>query len=55
MVFGQDFLPGAVAGPGVGTSAVLDENWFQNYYSTFTFLGQPFYEGASFVKLRESR
>jgi TonB-linked SusC/RagA family outer membrane protein len=53
VVFGQDFMPGAVAGPGVGTSAVLDQNWFQNYYSTFTFLGQPFYESASFVKLRE--
>jgi TonB-linked SusC/RagA family outer membrane protein len=53
VVFGQDFMPGAVAGPGVGTSAVLDENWFYNYYSTFTFLGQPFYESGSFVKLRE--
>jgi hypothetical protein len=53
VVFGQDFLKGAVAGPGVGTSAVLDQNWFQNYYSTFTLLGQPFYESASFVKLRE--
>jgi TonB-linked SusC/RagA family outer membrane protein len=53
VVFGQDFLKGAVAGPGVGTSAVLDQNWFQNYYSTFTFLGQPFYESGSFVKLRE--
>jgi TonB-linked SusC/RagA family outer membrane protein len=53
VVFGQDFMRGAVAGPGVGTSAVLDENWFQNYYSTFTFLGQPFYESGSFVKLRE--
>lgn len=53
VVFGQDFMNGAVAGPGVGTSAVLDQNWFQNYYSTFTFLGQPFYESGSFVKLRE--
>jgi TonB-linked SusC/RagA family outer membrane protein len=53
VVFGQDFLSGPVAGPGVGTSAVLDQNWFQNYYSTFTFLGQPFYESGSFVKLRE--
>jgi TonB-linked SusC/RagA family outer membrane protein len=53
VTFGQDFMPGAVAGPGVGTSALLDQNWFQNYYSTFTFLGQPFYESASFVKLRE--
>ncbi|MEP7226389.1 MAG: SusC/RagA family TonB-linked outer membrane protein [Gemmatimonadales bacterium] len=53
VTFGDDFMPGPVAGPGVGTSAVLDQNWFQNYYSTFTFLGQPFYESASFVKLRE--
>jgi TonB-linked SusC/RagA family outer membrane protein len=53
VVFGQNFMPGSVAGPGVGTSAVLDQNWFQNYYSTFTFLGQPFYEDGSFVKLRE--
>jgi TonB-linked SusC/RagA family outer membrane protein len=54
VVFGEDFFQGtAVAGPGVGTPAVLDESWFQNYYSTFTFLGQPFYEDAGFVKLRE--
>lgn len=54
VVFGQDFFPNTpVAGPGVGTQAVLDESWFQNYYSTFTFLGQPFYEDAGFVKLRE--
>ncbi|HEU5169162.1 MAG TPA: SusC/RagA family TonB-linked outer membrane protein [Gemmatimonadales bacterium] len=54
VVFGQDFFPDTpVAGPGVGTPALLDESWFQNYYSTFTFLGQPFYESAGFVKLRE--
>ena len=53
VVFGQDFMKGAVAGPGVGTAATLDQNWFQNYYSTFTLLGVPFYESASFVKLRE--
>jgi TonB-linked SusC/RagA family outer membrane protein len=53
VVFGQDFMRGAVAGPGVGTSAVLDENWFYNYYSTFPYLGLPFYEDGSFVKLRE--
>jgi hypothetical protein len=54
VVFGQDFFQSTpVAGPGVGTPAVLDESWFQNYYSTFTFLGQPFYEDAGFVKLRE--
>jgi TonB-linked SusC/RagA family outer membrane protein len=54
VVFGQDFFSNTpVAGPGVGTPAVLDESWFQNYYSTFTNLGQPFYEDAGFVKLRE--
>jgi len=50
---GQNFLPGPVAGPGAGTPVVLDEGWFQNYYSTFTFLGVPFYEDAGFTKLRE--
>jgi TonB-linked SusC/RagA family outer membrane protein len=53
VVFGQDFMPGAVAGPGVGTSAVLDQVWFQSYYSSFTSIGQPWYESGSFVKLRE--
>jgi hypothetical protein len=54
VVFGQDFFQDTpVAGPGVGTPAVLDESWFGNYYTTFTFLGQPFYEDAGFVKLRE--
>ncbi|MGH7632048.1 MAG: SusC/RagA family TonB-linked outer membrane protein [Gemmatimonadales bacterium] len=54
VVFGQDFFQGTpVAGPGVGTPAVLDQSWFQNYYTTFVSFGQPFYESASFVKLRE--
>jgi hypothetical protein len=53
VTIGQDFLPGPVAGPGVNTPVVLDQNWFQSYYSTFAFLGQPFYESASFTKLRE--
>ena len=53
VTIGQNFLPGPVAGPGAGTPVVLDENWFQSYYSTFTLLGVPFYEDASFTKLRE--
>ncbi len=53
VTIGQNFLPGPVAGPGAGTPVVLDEGWFQNYYSTFTFLGAPFYEDAGFTKLRE--
>ena len=31
----------------------MDENWFGTYYSTFAVLGAPFYESASFTKLRE--
>ncbi|HZM27927.1 MAG TPA: hypothetical protein VFB89_11255, partial [Gemmatimonadales bacterium] len=53
VTFGQNFLAGPVAGPGAGTPVVLDQGWFQNYYTTFTFLGVPFYESASFTKLRE--
>ena len=50
---GQNFLAGPVAGPGAGTPVVLDENWFSTYYSTFSAIGTPFYEDASFTKLRE--
>jgi TonB-linked SusC/RagA family outer membrane protein len=50
---GQNFLSGPVAGPGAGTPVLLDENWFSTYYSTFSAIGTPFYEDASFTKLRE--
>jgi len=55
VVFGSDFLPGPVAGPGAGTAATLDQNWFANYYgwSFASTIGQPFYEDGGFVKLRE--
>jgi hypothetical protein len=53
VTIGQNFMAGPTAGPGVGTPVVLDQGWFQSYYSTFTTLGQPFYESASFAKLRE--
>ena len=55
VVFGTDFLPGPVAGPGAGTAATLDQNWFANYYgwSFASTIGQPFYEDGGFVKLRE--
>ena len=55
VVFGTNFLPGAVAGPGAGTAATLDQGWFANYYgwSFASTIGQPFYEDGSFVKLRE--
>lgn len=53
VVIGEGVLPGPVAGPGAGTPVLLDQNWFQTYYSTFAVLGAPFYESASFTKLRE--
>jgi TonB-linked SusC/RagA family outer membrane protein len=55
VVFGQSFLAGPVAGPGAGTTAVLDQNFFANYYgwSFASTIGQPFYEDGGFVKLRE--
>jgi hypothetical protein len=53
VVFGQDFLTGDVAGPGKGTAATLDQNWFQNDYAAFNGAGAPFYEDGSYVKLRE--
>jgi hypothetical protein len=53
VVFGDNFLPGDVAGPGKGIAATLDQNWFQNDYAAFNGAGSPFYENGSFVKLRE--
>jgi TonB-linked SusC/RagA family outer membrane protein len=54
VVFGQSFLPGPVAGPGAGTKAVLDQNWFQNYYGgIFPPITAPFLEDGSFLRLRE--
>ena len=52
VVFGSTYMKGAVAGPGVGTSVVIDQNWFQNYQQSYA-VGTPFYEDGSFVKLRE--
>ncbi|HEU4648740.1 MAG TPA: SusC/RagA family TonB-linked outer membrane protein [Gemmatimonadales bacterium] len=55
VVFGTDFFPGPVAGPGAGTAATLDQNFFTNYdgWSFSSTIGTPFYESASFVRLRE--
>jgi hypothetical protein len=55
VVFGQTFMKGAVAGPGAGTAATLDQNWFQSYYGGISphTIGFPFYEDGSFTKLRE--
>jgi len=55
VTFGQNFMSGAVAGPGAGDAVVLDQNWFQNYYGGISphSIGFPFYEDGTFTKLRE--
>ena len=46
VVFGSTYMKGAVAGPGVGTSVVIDQNWFQNCRSPMR-SGRPSTMGAS--------
>jgi TonB-linked SusC/RagA family outer membrane protein len=61
VVFGTNYLPGVgsghgpVAGPGAGTPATLDQNWWQVYDGGISPspIGAPFYEDGSFTKLRE--
>ncbi len=55
VVFGTNYMKGAVAGPGAGTSAVLDQSWFQSYFGGLppSQIGFPFYQDGSFTKLRE--
>ncbi|HKV51191.1 MAG TPA: SusC/RagA family TonB-linked outer membrane protein [Gemmatimonadaceae bacterium] len=52
-VFGKNWLPGPVAGPGAGTAVSLDQGWFQGNGSGFGPVGSQFVEDAGFVKLRE--
>jgi len=51
--FGQDIMPGAVAGPGAGDPVVIDENWYAGNGGGFGPVASQFIEDASFVKLRE--
>ena len=53
VVGSSQFLPQATAGPGAGTQVVLTEDFLRGYYTTFTTMGQPFYEDGGYVKLRE--
>jgi hypothetical protein len=55
VVFGRNFFPGDVAGPGANTPVELSQNFFQNYYGGISphTIGKPFYEDGSFTKLRE--
>ncbi len=52
VTFGKDYFKGyKVAGPGAGTAATLNEDFFRYDYG-FS-VGTGFYEDGSFVKLRE--
>jgi len=54
VTFGKNYFKGPVAGPGAGTPAVLDQNWFQNYQGGLA-SGPitPYLYDGSYVKLRE--
>ena len=51
-----DWYPGAVAGPGAGTSIPIGQNWYRNSglaACPFTGIDEPCLENGGFVKLRE--
>jgi TonB-linked SusC/RagA family outer membrane protein len=52
--FGKDFFAGsAVAGPGVGTPVVIDQDWFTGLGSGFGPVSSQFIEDGTYTKLRE--
>lgn len=53
VVGGPNFIPQSTAGPGAGIAVPLTEDFLRGYYTTFTTMGQPFYENGGYVKLRE--
>jgi len=52
-VFGQNYLHGAVAGPGAGMAVPLNEAWFTGPGGVFNGPVSLFIEKSGFVKLRE--
>jgi hypothetical protein len=54
VVFGQNYMKGPVGGPGAGTPAVLDQNWFQNYLGGIEPpITTPYLIDGSYIKLRD--
>lgn len=57
--FGKNYMPaqpgksGAVGGPGVGQSVVLDQGWYNGDGSGFGSVSAQFIEDGSYTKLRE--
>lgn len=53
VVYGSNYMPGPVAGPGAGKSVTLDQSWFQNTNGIFTGATRLFITQSGFAKLRE--
>ncbi|GJG88135.1 SusC/RagA family TonB-linked outer membrane protein [Gemmatimonadetes bacterium T265] len=52
-VFGQNYLPGVVGGPGAGTKVPLDQTWYQGAGGIFNGPASLFIENGSFTRWRE--
>ena len=53
VVYGSNYMPGPVAGPGAGKSVTLDQSWFQNTDGIYTGATSLFIQPSGFAKLRE--
>ncbi len=53
LTFGKDLLPGAVAGPGAGTTVNIGQSWYTGLGSSYSGIVEPFLEDGSYTKLRE--
>ena len=53
IVFGTNFQPQPVMGPGAGKQVQLDQGWFQGNGSGFGPVSAQFMENGTFTKLRE--
>jgi TonB-linked SusC/RagA family outer membrane protein len=53
VVYGSNYAPGPVAGPGAGKSVQLNQSWFQNTDGIYTGATSLFIQPSGFAKLRE--
>ena len=53
VVYGSNYNPGPVAGPGAGKSVKLDQAWFQGTDGIYSGATSLFVEPSGFAKLRE--
>lgn len=52
-VFGQDFFPGPVVGPGAGKSVTIGQAWYTGLGSSYSGVTEEFLEDGTYTKLRE--